>query len=250
MRQAAIERSAGIVIEDKEEDLIHGWTLSVPTQANLLKTATFEEAVLLLTAKALYFCRLDWGTEKVREFERIPLDEVQAIFRGTYITSTLAERHMNEAKNVGFVLRYRYNSADLDGGELVRRNTRSLDSGNTGAPSDHKSSGSSAEGSDVGGRFLAFKALPPRSSVAPSSSAANVNESTSATPENEVEVVRSVCEEIAREANRKRKQAQEEDQGRKELLVEEKDVISAADAKKSTGYLEQLGYSLKKLVWS
>lgn len=34
------------------------------------------------------------------------------------------------------------------------------------------------------------------------------------------------------------------------LVVEEKDIISPADAKKSTGYLEQLGYSLKKLVWA
>jgi hypothetical protein len=34
------------------------------------------------------------------------------------------------------------------------------------------------------------------------------------------------------------------------LTVEEKDIISASDAKKSTGYLEQLGYSLKKLVWA
>jgi hypothetical protein len=33
-------------------------------------------------------------------------------------------------------------------------------------------------------------------------------------------------------------------------LVEQEDIISLADAKKRTGYLEQLGYSIKKLVWS
>jgi hypothetical protein len=36
----------------------------------------------------------------------------------------------------------------------------------------------------------------------------------------------------------------------KDLEVEEKDIISLADAKKSTGYLEQIGYSLKKMVWA
>jgi hypothetical protein len=34
------------------------------------------------------------------------------------------------------------------------------------------------------------------------------------------------------------------------LKVEQKDVISVAEARKSTGYLESIGYSLKKLVWS
>ncbi|KAF1954852.1 SacI domain-containing protein [Byssothecium circinans] len=253
VRQAAIERSAGIVIEDKEEDLIQGWTLSVPTQANHLKTATFEEAVLLLTEKALYFCRLDWGTEKVREFERIQLDNIEGIFRGVYITSTLAQRHMDEGKNVGFVLRYRAEPT----GELVRRNTRSLESGNSGAPSDSKSSKSKQSDTH---RFLAFKALPPRSSIPPSTS----NSSLPETPDNEIEVVKSICDEIARSANRKkgaeqvkwsvpgtdRLEEMGDDAQERELKVEEKDVIGLSDAKKSTGYLEQLGYSLKKMVWA
>jgi hypothetical protein len=33
------------------------------------------------------------------------------------------------------------------------------------------------------------------------------------------------------------------------LEVEEKDIISLTDARKTTGYLEQFEYSLKKLVW-
>ncbi|KAF2641803.1 SacI domain-containing protein [Massarina eburnea CBS 473.64] len=236
VRQAAIDRSARIVIEDKEEDLIQGWTLSVPTQANHLKTATFEEAVLLLTEKALYFCRLDWGTEKVREFERIQLENVEGIFRGVYITSTLAQRHMDEEKNVGFVLRYRTEQT----GELVRRNTRSLESGDA----------SSAKASKVKptpdtGRFLAFKALPPQSSIPPSASE-STSTSPPATPDNEVEVVRNICDEIVRVANGKKG----DDGQEKELKGEEKDVIGARDAKKSTGYLEQLGYSLKKMVWT
>jgi len=248
VRQAAIERSAGIVIEDKNEDLVAGWTMSVPTLANHLKTATFEEAVLLLTERAIYFCRLDWGTEKVREFERIQLDHVEGIFRGVYITSTLAQRHMDEEKNVGFILRYRAEPS----GEFVRRNTRSLDSGTAGAPSEDKPA-SKSQSSVNEGRFLAFKALPPHSSV-PSSDEAD-------TPENEAEVVKTICEEIAKVTNRMRRPKvvqgmpldPVDEPGAKmegkELKVEEKDIISLTDAKRSTGYLEQLGYSMKKLVW-
>jgi len=245
VRQAAIERCTSIVIESKEEDLVAGWTLSVPTSANHLKTTTFEEAVLLLTEKALYFCRLDWGTEKVREFERISLEQVESIFHGVYITSTLAQRHMDAETNVGFVIRYR---AEV-GTDLVRRNTRSLDSGTWDEPQKFTKSKSE----DVG-RFIAFKALPSRSSVA-----AGDTEK----PETEVQAMNSICEEIARMANKARQESavkwwvskgqdatQSETTGDGELKVEAKDIISVADAKKSTGYLEQLGYQLKKLVWA
>ena len=214
------------------KDLVHGWTLSVPTAVNQVKTATFEEAVLLLTEKALYFCRLDWGTEKVREFERIPLENVQGLMRGVYITSTLAQRHTDADKNVGLIIRYR---ADTQG-ELVRRNTRALDSG-AANDEQRKDDAKKDQKQDSAGRFLAFKALPPRSSV-PSSPGD--------TPENEGEVVKSVCDEIVRIANDMKKGGRDED---RTLEVEEKDIISLTDARKTTGYLEQFEYSLKKLVW-
>ncbi|KAH6644755.1 SacI homology domain-containing protein [Boeremia exigua] len=236
VRQAAIERCAARVIEDEDEDLLHGWTLSVPTSANHVKTSTFEEAVLLLTGKALYFCRLDWGTEKVSEFEHIALENVQGLIRGVYITSTLAQRHTDAEKNVGFVIRFR---ADAES-ELIRRNTRALDSG---AANDEQKRDEKKTKSEEG-RFLAFKALPPRSSVP----------SEGEKVENEVDVVREICEEVVRVANKAKKVAPgpETDSSASEgrvLQIEEKDIISLADAKKSTGYLEQIGYSLKKLVW-
>jgi hypothetical protein len=254
VRQAAIERCAGIVIEDKDEDLVSAWTLSTPTSTNALKTATFEEAVLLLTNKALYFCRLDWGTEKVREFERIELQDIAGIYRGVYITSTLAQRHMDTQHNVGFVVRY---TADVSS-DLVRRNTRSLDAG---TQNEHFPAEGAKKGEDGSGRFIAFKALPPRSSVTSSESGQ------SAAPESEVEIVKTVCDEVVKVANRTRgadRKAEsasnetatskgkgaEQSASLKDLVVEEKDIISLNDAKKSTGYLEQIGYSLKKLVWS
>lgn len=257
VRQAAIERCAGIVIEDKDEDLTSGWTLSVPTAANSLKTATFEEAVLLLTNKALYFCRLDFGTEKIREFERISLEQVEGVFRGVYITSTLGQRHMEAEKNVGFVIRYKANRAS----NMVRRNTRSLDSG-TGEDASQQRDAPKAKPEDTR-RFLAFKALPPRSTLPPTSTS-----STSEIPDSEGDLVKAVTDEVVQVANKARKEHAvrwnipfvargenenaTQDGGDKtvtELFVEEKDVISAADAKKSTGYLEQLGYAAKKLVW-
>ncbi|KAL5115494.1 hypothetical protein ACEQ8H_006635 [Pleosporales sp. CAS-2024a] len=250
VRQQAIDRSAGIVIEDGDEDLVHGWTLNVPTAANQVKTATFEEAVLLLTDKALYFCRLDWGTEKVREFERIPLENLQGLMRGVYITSTLAQRHMDADKNVGFVIQYKSQSG---GGSLVRRNTRALDSSAAATTTDEPRK-ENAKQEEEAGRFLAFKALPPRSNISSWSDSPE-------TPDNEVEVVKSVCDEIARIANKKSVSqpkapddtTQEEGLTWKEkhgqVKVEEKDIISLADAKKTTGYLEQLEYSLKKWVW-
>lgn len=231
VRQAAIERCAARVIEDQDEDFIHGWTLSVPTSANHVKTATFEEAVLLLTGKALYFCRLDWGTEKVREYERVALENIQGLMRGVYITSTLAQRYMDAEKNVGFVIRYR---ADAEG-ELIRRNTRSLDSG---ASNDEQKQDDRKAKSEEG-RFLAFKALPPRSSVPTEGEKAESAE----------EVVKSVCEEIVRVARKVENTASETKSEKMMLEIEDKDIISLADAKKSTGYLEQIGYSLKKLVW-
>lgn len=230
VRQQAIERCAGIVIECPDEDLIHGWTLSVPTQANHAKTARFEEAVLLLTEKAIYFCRLDWGTEKVREFERIELGKVQGVVKGVYITSTLAQRHMDTERNVGFVIRY----GAEGGGELVRRNTRALDSSASDGGEEHRKEAKSSETS----RFLAFKALPPPCCAGRDSGAK---------AETEQQVVDMICEEIVRVAN---KAAGDGEQGKRGVEIEEKDIIGLADAKKSTGYLEQIGYSLKKLVWS
>lgn len=120
VRQNAIDTCTKICVE-MNEDLIAGWAFSCPAQPNSLRSLPFEECVLLMTAQALYFCRMDWATEKVREFERIELECVEAIARGTYITSTLAPRDVDEKKNVGFVIRI-----NTKGKDLTRVNTRSM----------------------------------------------------------------------------------------------------------------------------
>ncbi|KAF1984011.1 hypothetical protein K402DRAFT_360244 [Aulographum hederae CBS 113979] len=262
VRQHAIDVCAKIVVEDHDggegegsgtsngEDIVAGWTLSCPAKANELRAQPFEECVLLLTEKALYFCRVDWTTEKVREFERIELSMLERVERGVYVTSTLAKRHMDEEKNVGFVVRYK--SAGQD---MVRVNTRSLDSEkHPNAAEDGEGGGKQIKNmilKDEKLKLLAFKALPPSSSFVAKEGEEN-------TPFSEVEMVKMVCEEIARVTNKTRAAPQEEDegedkkgdQGDERLKVEEKDVVSLGEAKRSTGYLEQIGYSLKKLVWS
>ena len=137
--------------------------------------------------------------------------------------------------------------------ELVRRNTRSLDSG----VQEGRTKLAKGKEEDPG-RFLAFKALAPRSSI----SLSEAQDS----PVDEMEMVREICDEVVKAVNRTRSgedgnegatrqdgkgELEEESRdGARRLSVEEKDIISLEDAKKSTGYLEQLGYSLKKLVWA
>ncbi|KAK7722695.1 hypothetical protein SLS57_004900 [Botryosphaeria dothidea] len=315
VRQLAISRCAELVIEDPQEDLVHGWTLSCPAKSNSLRALPFEECVLLLTERALYFCRFDWGTEKVREFERIELEDLAGLAKGAYITSTLAPRHMDESKNVGFLVEYVHK-----GPNLVRVNTRSLsnekseseaqaraevkeeaDRRNTmdedlrdqvakpsegkqataakdnqstiddapEAPKDAKGTpqtpqkqqqqDESAVGSPLPPgtekRYLAFKALPPKSSFATTRGSTDADSE----PPSERELVGMICEEIRRAKTlRARVNAQSGTTGKgkgitaegDDLPIQDRDIVSLAEAKKSTSYLEQIGYSLKKLVWA
>ncbi len=244
VRQNAVDTCAKIVVEDPAEDVVSGWTLSCPHEPNTLRTLPFEECVLLLTDRAVYFCRFDWGTEKVHEFERIELDRILGLVRGVYVTSTLAQSHTDEKKNVGLIIRYFDND-----GAAVRVNTRTTSSEKTPAKK-----GQQAKDDKATVRFLAFKALPPRSSF-------SLAEGEKLETMTELQIVAHICDEIRRVAiagNHVYRQANTGDEqaedggagGNGGILIDEKDIISLADAKKSTGYLEQLGYSLKRFVWT
>ncbi len=250
VRQNAIDTSAKIVIADAKEDLLGGWTLSCPHEQNTLRSFPFEECVLLLTDKALYPCRFDWNLEKVSSFERVDLRHVLRLRFGTYITSTLTASQMDEKRNVGFVVRYTPGREDV-----VRVNTRSLkntyvksDEGNilsgeelveaTKAPESDPDAKKEREGKKTMERVLAFKALMKRSSDVEGGEGAG-----------EWEIIREVCREIERaikDGGTEERGGTEEEDG----FVEEGDLIGLAEARKSTGLLEQLGYSLKKLVWA
>ncbi|CZT23913.1 related to SAC1-recessive suppressor of secretory defect [Ramularia collo-cygni] len=233
VRQNAIDTCIKIVLEDPKEDFIAGWTLQCPRQSNTLRSMPFEECVLLLTDSALYFCRFDWRTEKVGSFERVDLLDIKALWRGTYITSTLGEAHLDAKKNVGFALKYQ------SLGPTVRTNTRSMSvsDGLEAAEGKDKKTSTGKDQSIV----LAFKALPPKASAAMDKHAV--------ADMNEIDSVKHICEEIRRTRNTALQRSSEEIKD-ENVEIEERDIISAADARKSTSYVESLGYSLKKLVWS
>jgi len=123
VRQNAIEICSKIVVADESEQLQGGWTFLSPREPGTRRGGGMVEKALLLTDKAAYMCIFDWALEKVSAFERVPLEDITAIRKGAYITGTLAGAHVDEEKNVGFVVEYRASGLQKD---LIRVNTRSL----------------------------------------------------------------------------------------------------------------------------
>ncbi|KAM3423040.1 hypothetical protein BST61_g509 [Cercospora zeina] len=260
VRQNAIETCVKLVLEDPNEDLISAWTLSCPRRSNTLKSLPFEDCVVLLTAKALYLCRFDWDTDKVGSFERVNLLDVQEIWQGAYITSTLGVRHLDETRNYGFGLRY-----TNQGPSTVRTNTRSMsvapnsteevtaiaetagggegvESQDMQPDSNRKQHASPGKGES---RVLAFKALPPKQSKSSSATSDLANLS-------EMEATKRITNALERAVNKAIQQdyGASFDNTKDAVHTQDHDVISASEARKSTSYAESLGYSLKKLVWS
>lgn len=252
IRANAIETSSKIVVADQKEDLLGGWTLLSPQQPNTVRTLPFEEVILLLTDAALYVVRFDWNIDKVSSFDRVDLRSVLGIMRGTYISSTHTAKQMDEQRNIGLVVKYKPGEGDLQ-----RRNTRSLSSApaedqvqspekSPSSPSYIPSLGAlarlSVRGSSPEIKLLAFKALPVRSKPANADGQETHMMS-------EKEVIKSVCDEIQRTVSGEgsRPDLQEKEAG---PFIEENDIISLQEARRSTGYLEQWGYSLKKFVWA
>lgn len=247
MRQQAIDVSQKLVIADDQEELIGAWTLLTPHEQNTIKSTPFEESVLLLTDAAIYACRFDWTIEKVASFERIELSHVLSIQYGTYITSTLSAAQADEERNVGLVVRYEAGNNDV-----TRVNTRSVSNVQSYGEADPPGGNSvepSAWPTVLSGlllgvpptpqpRVLGLKALRARSAVTRGQDAPGLSE---------IGQVKNICAEIERmvEANRVVEAGTE-----RKSIIKESDIISLAEARKSTGLLEQLGHSLKKMVWA
>ncbi|KAL8810737.1 MAG: hypothetical protein Q9223_000077 [Gallowayella weberi] len=298
VRGNAIETSSKIVIAEQREDLIGGWTLLSPQQANTVRTFPFEEVILLLTDAALYAVRFDWNLEKVKSFERVDLRSVTGIIHGTYITSTLTATQMDENRNVGLVIKYRPGKEDI-----ARINTRSLSTAVVGGPNDDHSHDNNNDEPDIARtaaianlfdpsnpgislppprrqhpfspdansnssdtttttKFLAFKALPAKSSLAnnngdsSSSSRNNSNkrdiDESGAVVISEKELVSGICEDVRRAAygNGDGGAGGMSDTGFGRGFVEEREIIGVQAARRRTGYLERWGYELKKFVWA
>ena len=234
VRANAIETSYKIVIADQSEDLIGGWTLLSPHEQNTVK-AFLKEMILLITDKAIYRVNFDFNMEKVASFERIDLRSITGIIRGAYITSTLTAAQVDESRNVGLVIKYRPGKEDY-----ARVNTRSLSSAvDLDNIEDASVEVDVCRGSDKeessGLRILAFKALPARSSL-------TGVEGEERGKMSEKAVVNTICDEVQRAALG--------DYRIVSGFVEDKDVISLQEARKNTSLLEQLGHSLKKMVWA
>ncbi|KAI1140357.1 SacI homology domain-containing protein [Hypoxylon sp. FL0543] len=257
MREQAIETSQKIVIEDEKEDFIGGWTLLSPHTSDTIKSLPFEEVVLLLTDAALYLCRFDWKLDKVSSFERVDLAHVVSIKVGTYITSAISPAEADESRNVGLVVTYEPGRFDIK-----RTNTRSLSS--TSGQSDEQSGkkgvfqGPAKAPAAVTGilnqgilsaitgkpqteppRKIALKALHSRTALSDAKDVKRITE------EEQINVIASEIERLVF-----LNQPIPEDSGPRKSIIERGDIISLAEAKRSTGILEQWGHSIKKLVWA
>lgn len=282
MRQQAIELCQKRVVADEDEEFVGGWTLLTPHVPDTVRSGSMEEAVLLLTDVALYLCRFDWNLDKVSSFERVDLAHVQKIKLGTYITSTISPTQTDDTRNVGLVIEYKPGLTDI-----TRVNTRSLSSMSSSTAqaggSEGKGKGKGeGEGEGEGGtsqeeagsalatsglagllgrrqqtavasRKIALKALYSQTSVADPAAAAGRSgqddEPGAVTRLTELQQVLLIAAEIERLAIRNQPRLvgkSPEEAG----LVEKADIISLAEAKKNTTLLEQLGHSLKKLVWA
>ena len=235
VRANAIETSSKIVIADQSEELIGGYTLLSPTEPNTVRTFPFEEICLLITEAALYRVKFDWNVEKVASYERVDLRSVTGIMKGTYITSILTKSQTDAKTNVGFVIKYKPGKEDI-----ARVNTRSLSSavgldGREACDLEGTSGQSDKKEDAITLKVLAFKALPARDSF-------TSIEGQETQAMSEQDLVNNICDEIRRAALG--------DHSGATGFVEDKDIISLQVARKSTGFLEQWGHSIKKMVWA
>lgn len=126
---------------------------------------------------------------------------------------------------------------------MRRTNTRSMRvaAGAEHSESETKHETDPSEADSGEARILAFKALSLRAKPGKDVQDGGADSS-------EVEATRKITNEIQTAVVA----AVQQDQGTSDQApgVQEHDVISAAEARKSTGYVESIGYSLKKLVWS
>ncbi|KAK2045422.1 hypothetical protein LZ31DRAFT_464476 [Colletotrichum somersetense] len=248
MREQAIELSQKRVISDESEEFMGGWVLFSPHQSDTLRAMPFEEVVLLLTDAALYLCRFDWNMDKVSSFERIDLANIVGIKFGTYIISTVSPSQTDEMKNVGFVVSYQPGKTDVK-----RTNTRTFSNlGTSKAKADHSNPSEqeqqpkSALSSLLGGgrsqappiRKIAFKAPYSQSSAAVTGEEPKLSE---------IQQVVSICAEIERLAFLSQPGKEKPDT---ESIIEKGDIISVEEARQSTGLLDHISYSLKRLVWA
>jgi hypothetical protein len=245
MREQAIDLCQRRCIEDESEEFHGGWVLLSPSSSDTIKSWGMEQIVLLLTDTALYLCRFDWNSDKVSAFERVHLSNITHIKFGTYITSTISASHMDELRNVGFVVAFQPGKNDFK-----RTNTRTFSSRGDipkeAKARDEKDASQPASlvsllsGRSKGpsSRIIAFKAPHTDSAMGAGGNGPQ---------QTEIQQVVTICAEIERLAQDAHLYKVDEE---KKSLIEKGEIISLEEAKRNTGLFEQLGHSIKKLVWA
>lgn len=245
MRDRAIDLCQKRVIANAEEEVHGGWVLITPNAADVLKSWPMDEVVLLLTDAALYVCRFDWDLDKVSSFERVNLANVTGIKFGTYVSSTVSSAQMDELRNVGFVLSYQPGKSDIK-----RTNTRTMSSQqDLAAPAAEATDDSSRRQS---GLVSFFSPRPKGPTVRKFAFKATYTDSSTAATkpgpkQTEIQQVVSICSEIERLVLERQLRKEGEEA---KSIVEKGDIISLDSAKRDTGLFEQIGHSIKKLVWA
>ena len=86
LQASAIENCRLLVVRD-DETFIKGWTL--PCSSVVVATGTptswmgYKEDILILTGSAFYNCRYHYYLDKIIHFQRVPVDDISKIEKGT-----------------------------------------------------------------------------------------------------------------------------------------------------------------------
>jgi len=260
IRAEAIATAVSRVLSDGER-LLSGWTLLSPSELNLKMSNNIEEKVVLLSVAAFYIVSYDYSLEKVARYTRIPLNQITKIKKGAYILSPLEEGSRDPVQNYGFQISYKTsgestrltsyslrNSANVS--ELVESPPTSPSFPSKSKVPRRNSSRMSLSSlllspSIVSGEarsFAAFKALP----IDP----ARARRTTGSFEDTADDLSwAKTCKEAVDMIVDSISQACGDSGAREEGFVKEGDVVSLAEAQKSTTVIAKMEYGVKRLLW-
>nr|CDI57050.1 conserved hypothetical protein [Melanopsichium pennsylvanicum 4] len=95
VRSSAIESCRREAVP-ASEPVIGGWTLCSPLQTNTVQALKLEEKVAILTAKALYVCSYDFGSEMLNAFTKVLVGDIIGIQKGLYVISPHESSHPDD----------------------------------------------------------------------------------------------------------------------------------------------------------
>ncbi|KAF7778523.1 hypothetical protein Agabi119p4_2868 [Agaricus bisporus var. burnettii] len=265
IRTEAIATSVARVLPEGE-GLLSGWTLFAPEELNVKLGSKFEEKVLLLTIKALYIVSYDYTLEKVKIYTRVPLGDITGISKGAYILSPLEEASRDPEQNSGFIITWINSNQESRASSYSVRN-KLWPSGDLTSPTSPTSplqpqtwgssrrstvnlsrllANSFAASGTSETTFAAFKVLP----IEPARFRQGTGTTSGPYSETSEEIAgASSCREIVDRIVESIGHACENVGGGGDRFIIDEDVISVADAQKSTTMYAKMEYGVKRLLW-